>query len=68
MKYGEMLIIDVKFVEIFLKGRELFFIDFVECVYWVYYVGNIVCFDSYFFWFLDVLWDCIIVLLFYIND
>ena len=39
-KYGEMLIIDAKLVETFLKGRESFLIDLVERVYRAHHAGN----------------------------
>lgn len=44
-KYGEMLIIDAKLVETFLKGRESFLIDLVERVYRAHHAGNTVCPD-----------------------
>ena len=52
-KYGEMLIIDAKLVETFLKGRESFLIDLVERVYRAHHAGNTVCPDSYFLRFPD---------------
>lgn len=67
-KYGEMLIIDAKLVETFLKGRESFLIDLVERVYRAHHAGNTVCPDSYFLRFPDAPRDRIIALPSYIND
>ncbi|MES6360019.1 2,3-diaminopropionate biosynthesis protein SbnB, partial [Cutibacterium acnes] len=50
-KYGEMLIIDAKLVETFLKGRESFLIDLVLRVYRAPHPGNTVFAASFFFMF-----------------
>ena len=41
-EYSEMLVIDAKLSEEFLKGRELFLIDLVERVYRAHHAGNTV--------------------------
>ena len=67
-EYSEMLVIDAKLSEEFLKGRELFLIDLVERVYRAHHAGNTVCPDSYFLRFPGAPRDRIIALPSYIND
>ena len=67
-EYSEMLVIDAKLSEEFLKGRESFLIDLVERVYRARHAGNTVCPDSYFLRFPGAPRDRIIALPSYIND
>ena len=67
-EYSEMLVIDAKLSEEFLKGRESFLIDLVERVYRAHHAGNTVCPDSYFLRFPGAPRDRIIALPSYIND